>query len=170
MSYKIGIILFLLVLGGLIWVARPSGSADTASAPEADTKARAEAGPLATEESEFDFGEVSMADGTVSHIFVVTNALNAPVTVRQVYTSCMCTTATLGVGAGKNLGPYGMPGHGFTPRIKETIAPGKEFTVTAIFDPAAHGPAGVGRVERVVTIEYDEGGPLELSFSATVTP
>ena len=39
-----------------------------------------------------------------------------------------------------------------------------------VLAPAAHGPAGIGPIDRVVTIENSAGQPLELAFSANVTP
>ncbi|KKT83316.1 MAG: hypothetical protein UW81_C0021G0020, partial [Candidatus Giovannonibacteria bacterium GW2011_GWC2_44_9] len=39
-----------------------------------------------------------------------------------------------------------------------------------VFDPAAHGPAGVGRIERAVYLENSASEALQLKFSATVTP
>ena len=81
----------------------------------------------------------------------------------------MCTTATLMIGGGK-FGPYGMPGHGFIPKINGIIGPNEEATVEAVFDPSAHGPAGVGRVQRTVTIENSAGQPVELLLAAMVTP
>lgn len=81
----------------------------------------------------------------------------------------MCTTAVLVIDD-KRSGPYGMPGHGFIPKINETMNVGEEATVEVIFDPAAHGPAGVGRIERKITIENNAGQSLELEFTALVTP
>jgi len=81
----------------------------------------------------------------------------------------MCTTASL-IKNNKAFGPYGMQGHGFIPKINEVMNPGEEATVDVVFDPAAHGPAGVGRIERIATIENNAGKPLELGFTATVTP
>ena len=83
----------------------------------------------------------------------------------------MCTTAILKMSSGKELGPYGMPGHGgFAPSISQIVDPGEEITVKAIFDPAAHGPAGVGPIERAVYVENDSGRPVEIQFKAMVTP
>lgn len=67
-------------------------------------------------------------------------------------------------------GPFGMPGHGAIPTINEALEPGTEATIEVVFDPAAHGPAGVGKVNRVVTVETASGEALQLSFQATVTP
>src|SRR3972149_839928 len=108
-------------------------------------------GELAMAESNYDFGEVSMAKGLVNHEFILSNTSSAPIKVGPVETSCMCTTAYLRVGEGKEAGPFGMPGHG-GPRgtANLTVNPGEKLIVRAVFDPAAHGPAGVGAVERAI--------------------
>jgi hypothetical protein len=81
----------------------------------------------------------------------------------------MCTTATLVTPSGRR-GPFGMPGHTPIPSIRERLAPGEMAQVEVVFDPAAHGPAGVGRIDRTVTLQNDAGAPLELAFTAMVTP
>lgn len=81
----------------------------------------------------------------------------------------MCTTALLAIGE-KQFGPFGMPGHMAIPRIDQNIEPNKEATVEVVFDPAAHGPAGVGLIQRLVTLENNAGESVELQFSAVVTP
>ena len=81
----------------------------------------------------------------------------------------MCTSATV-VAADRRIGPFGMAGHGRMPAIRETIAPGALAQVEVVFDPAAHGPAGVGRTERAITIETDRGAPLQLGLTAMVRP
>ena len=101
--------------------------------------------------------------------FTITIEGSVPVTVRKLSTSCMCTTASL-INGSRRVGPYGMPGHGAIPTISETIAPGQEVTVEVVFDPAAHGPAGVGPVNRAVYVEDSTGAVLQLTFTATVTP
>lgn len=117
----------------------------------------------------FNFGKISMAAGKVSHRYWIKNISGTPLTITKLFTSCMCTDATLITQDGKK-GPFGMPGHGPTPRLDERLAPGATAQVDVVFDPAAHGPAGIGQTDRVVTIENDGGLPLELRFSALVTP
>lgn len=124
---------------------------------------------LAAPKSFFNFGNVSMAAGRVSHRFRIRNTGSAAVTVTMLYTSCMCTEATLITPAGKK-GPFGMAGHGTIRSINERIAPGTEALVEVVFDPAAHGLAGLGPVERIVTVKNDAGRPVELRFRATVRP
>lgn len=126
-------------------------------------------GALAAVERSFDFGSISMAKGKVQHKFVVQNLGSEPVVVSRMYTSCMCTVASIAKG-GERLGPFGMQGHGFIPRMNMEIAPGETAEVIVTFDPAAHGPAGVGTIARTVYLEQDGADPLELNISATVTP
>jgi len=96
------------------------------------------------------------------------NKTEQPVTIKKIYTSCMCTTAVLKQGD-QSWGPYGMPGHGFMPAVNKTVRPGEELSLEVIYDPNAHGPAGVGYVERLVYLATDKGLDL-LKITATVTP
>ena len=159
----IGIVVALLVLGGIIWIARPNSQSSATTLPAKSD------GSLSAEETSFDFGSISMAAGKVKHSFKIKNASAEPVVIGKMYTSCMCTTASL-IKNNKVFGPYGMPGHGAIPKINQTVNPNEEVTVEVVFDPAAHGPAGVGRIERIATIENNAGQPIELGFTALVTP
>ncbi|MEK7615964.1 MAG: DUF1573 domain-containing protein [Patescibacteria group bacterium] len=164
MNKLIIVIVSILVLGAIVWYARP-GAKGTSDPTETPT------GPsiLTSSEMKYDFGTISMKDGNISHLFTVTNTGTEAVTVSKLYTSCMCTTASIMNGTEK-VGPFGMPGHAGIPSIKVVLEPGASTQVEAIFDPNAHGPAGVGKIERVVILENSAGKPLELAFSANVTP
>ena len=116
-----------------------------------------------------DFGSVSMAGGKVTHRYSIRNTGTERILIRKMFTSCMCTTSTLLKGARK-FGPYGMPGHGPIPTINEPMNAGEDAIIKVVFDPAAHGPAGIGPTDRVVTIENSAGRALELAFHANVTP
>lgn len=159
------IAIIVLGFGGLIWFSR-------SQAPQSGNKGiinGSGSGRLAADVSHYDFGEISMAAGNVSYDYRIRNSGSEAVNVAKIYTSCMCTTAELIMGDLRK-GPYGMPGHGVNPRINQTIDPGEEAVIRAVFDPAAHGPAGVGPVERVTYIEQKDGQVLELHFKATVKP
>lgn len=138
-------------------------------APAAHAAAHAAAPALASFRPVHDFGSISMAAGKVRHTYSIRNTGETPLKIVGVQTSCMCTGATIVTDNGR-FGPFGMPGHGRMPGIAETLAPGATAQVEVVFDPAAHGPAGVGRTERVVTIATDGGAPLELGLIATVRP
>jgi hypothetical protein len=159
-----GTVLVILILGGLIVAAKPGPAAK--SPPRVETQSKSD---LSAEEMSFDFGSISMAAGNVTHRFKIKNANAEPIVIRKISTSCMCTTAQL-VKGGKKLAVYGMPGHGYIPNLDEPIGPNEQAIVEVVFDPASHGPAGIGRVERFVTIYTGAAQPLELSFTALVTP
>lgn len=160
----IGVIAAILVLGGLIWIARPDSSQNN------NIVSVSSSGTLTVQEANnYDFGTISMSAGKVKHQFKVKNTSSEAVVVSKMYTSCMCTTAEL-IAGGKQFGPYGMPGHSAIPKIQGTINPNEEATVEVVFDPAAHGPAGVGRIQREIILENNAGQPIELQFAAIVTP
>lgn len=159
----IGIVAGLIVFAGIVWVARPNGN-NTGAAVQPSSN-----GVLEVEEQSFDFGTISMAAGKVTHRFAVKNIGADPVNINKMYTSCMCTVSVLQKGD-KKFGPYGMPGHGFIPKMNATVEPGEEVFVDVTFDPAAHGPAGVGVVERAVILENNAGENVELLISANVKP
>lgn len=158
----ISIVIGILVLGGLIWFARPAQNNNAVSASSN--------GILTVEETNnYDFGTISMGKGLVRHTFKIRNESSEAVLINKMYTSCMCTTASILLG-GNRFGPYGMPGHSATPSINQAVNPEEEAEIEVVFDPAAHGPAGVGKIQRVVIIENNAGRPVELSFTAMVTP
>lgn len=126
-------------------------------------------GTLASMAPFFNFGTVSMKAGKVAHKYAVSNVGQGPITITRLSTSCMCTEATL-VTASARRGPFGMEGHAPIPAIRERLGVGEMAQVEVVFDPAAHGPAGVGRIDRTVTLQNDAGQPLQLAFTAMVTP
>lgn len=161
----------LAIAGIAITLAVIFGAAFLLSKPEVKAEVRAEnSGKLTADESFNDFGTISMAKGVVSKKFTVKNTDNKTAMVTKMFTSCMCTKAKLIVGD-KSWGPYGMPGHGGPiPNIAAEIPAGGESEVEVTFDPAAHGPAGIGRVERTVTLQLNGQNPIILGFRANVTP
>jgi hypothetical protein len=125
---------------------------------------------LVASEISYDFGTISMKNGNVSRDFVLTNSANNDLTIRGLETSCMCTTAFLVEPDGSTKGPFGMPGMGGMTAMREMIPAGGSRTVRVIYDPNAHGPAGVGAIDRFVTITENSGAKLQLEIKAVVTP
>ena len=166
--------LAILSAGAIAFGVYNSQSALTRGSPShhgaaAHTLAASAAPSLASFQPVYNFGSISMAAGKVNHTYTISNTSTSPVTIVGVQTSCMCTGATVVTSHGR-FGPFGMAGHGRMPAIRETLVPGATAQVEVVFDPAAHGPAGVGKTERVVTIETDVGAPLELGLAAMVRP
>jgi len=159
----ISIFSVIIIIGGVIWLAGYNKNKNQ------ENNSVLAASALTAMESGFDFGEISMAKGKVSHTFKIKNDTSEAVVAKQLYTSCMCTEASL-IKADKKVGPFGMPGHDFVPKINETLAAGEEADIEVVFDPAAHGPSGVGPIERVVYLEQEGKNPLEINIKASVTP
>ena len=152
-------------VAAILWMGQQGAGKTSASASDSPRSN----GTLVLSESSFDFGTVSMAKGVVRRSVTLKNEGPDPVVIGKMYTSCMCTTASFVKGS-ETFGPFGMQGHGYIPKINQTVGLNEEATVDVAFDPAAHGPAGVGRVDRSVYLENNAGKPIEIQFTATVTP
>lgn len=86
-------------------------------------------------EPKYDFGTVAEEGGKVSHVFGFKNVGDAPITIKNVKTTCGCTSPKW---------------------TKATIPPGKGGYVEATFDPA-HRP---GAFSKVLTVVMKEGDPI----------
>lgn len=165
--YKPWLIVGITVFVGLIGLGLMLSSPAATQPPKGNTGG---VSSLSAEETFYDFGTISMKNGNVSKTFNIKNSTTKPLTLAKVYTSCMCTTARLKLN-GLEFGPFGMPGHGIAANsINAELKPGEEAQVTAVFDPNAHGPAGVGLIERQIFVETADGGKLTLQIKADVTP
>lgn len=153
----------LLFIAFLVWLV-------SASKQNSLTSTESKNSALEVKQNQYDFGEISMANGKVEYDFEIINKTQESTKIKKIYTSCMCTEAVVEIGD-KKFGPFGMPGHGLIPSINQDIKTGDKFIVKAIFNPAAHGPAGLGRIERQIYIE-EEGvkNPLTLTIRASVIP
>lgn len=151
---------FALIIVGLILMTQAAGT------PPASSQVNSSV--LKAEETAFDFGTISMSKGTVSHGFSVLNGDSQAVELTKLYTSCMCTQAVLKI-ADQTFGPFGMPGHGVVPAVNQTLPAGDKAAIEVIFDPAAHGPSGVGKISRSVSLETSKG-KVVFTFTANVTP
>jgi hypothetical protein len=156
------IIATVAVLGAMVWgYSRMAGPV---------TKAQLVAkSSLAAAEMLYDFGTISMANGKVDHSFAITNPTDRDITIDNLQTSCMCTTAYLVNGSDRE-GPFGMPGMGGSTAADHVIPAHATQAVDVVFDPAAHGPAGVGDIDRLIYATEKDGGTLQLEIKAVVTP
>lgn len=157
----LGIIIFL---GVMFWLGKPG----TGRSPAANT-ANISGGASAVGENFHDFGTISMKGGKVRYDFKFKNNTAESIVAESLFTSCMCTTASF-IQNGKESGPYGMPGHGFVPPLKKIVNPGEEVTIAVVFDPAAHGPAGIGEIRREIFLNSKYGRIAKFAIKANVTP
>jgi len=161
------VLLSILTLVGLFFwgYSRSATSAGANQLPNKESN-----GALIATEVFHNFGSISMKDGLVTKDFVINNPTDNPVIVTNLSTSCMCTTAFLVGPNGQAKGPFGMPGHNLASPISETIGAGEERVIRVVYDPNAHGPAGIGPTTRFITISDASGKSLELEIKALVTP
>jgi cytochrome c-type biogenesis protein CcmH/NrfF len=91
------------------------------------------------ENPRYDFGTVSQADGIVSTTFTIKNTGKGDLTIDNMDSSCMCTTASLTYKGVE--GPiFGMSMHGDNPKdYSLAIPPGESAQLKVYFDPMAHG-------------------------------
>ncbi len=150
---------------GLLWI----GGKSQATFPSGSEIAN-KGGNLIVSEALYDFGNISMADGLVRTRFIIQNTTNNDILVEGITTSCMCTSAYIIEPEGRKRGPYGMPGHYAVPKANEIIKAKENMTLEVVYDPNAHGPAGVGWIDRFVFLESDSGEVLQLEITANVTP
>ena len=168
-------VLLVLVVVGLVWwsksIEQPKVNSISADELTNSHPARTGDAILTASETFYDFGIISMKNGNVSGMFQVTNSTDQDIAVPSLTTSCMCTTAyILGVG-GERSRPFGMPGHGGTvPKTNAAIKSGEAMDIEVVYDPNAHGPAGVGLIERFVFLEDENGKIIEFKIKVNVTP
>ncbi|MDO8575566.1 MAG: DUF1573 domain-containing protein [bacterium] len=126
---------------------------------------------LSTPLTFYDFGMISMKNGDVIKEFNVTNPTDKDIMIKTLVTSCMCTNAFIVRPNGDIEGPFGMPGHGGpVPPANEVIKARESRIIRVVYNPNAHGPAGVGKIDRFITLTDNLGGTLQLEIKANVTP
>lgn len=146
-----------LLFGGIFFLTK------TANTPQitASTKAKA----YVSDPTSFDWGTVPMSKGNVTKAFAIKNTGTDTLKLFNVKTSCHCTKAYVTVN-GTDSPSFGMSD--LSSWVGEVPA-GKEAKLTAVFDPAYHGPQGVGPINRFVSVETNDKANSKLTFTLTGT-
>ena len=155
----IGIILFtvLLLVGGIVLL---SGSGSTSATITTSQNAKA-----TVDQRNFDWGQINMKGGNVSKTFTIKNTGTDTLKLTKIKTSCHCTKAQGKIN--NTSSPYfGM--NNVLSWIGE-VSPGQEAQLEVIFDPAYHGPQGVGPINRLVAVETNDKSNSRIEFSLTGT-
>jgi hypothetical protein len=114
-----------------------------------------------------DIGKVAYRGGIVSKEYEIKNTTGAAMKLRKIITSCACTKARVVIGD-KSTKFYSMEMSGDkNPIIDYDFPAGATAKVEFQFDPTAHGPAGIGLIDRVITLYFDAGFK-ELKFNGEV--
>lgn len=111
---------------------------------------------IAIEPESIDLGKVSMAKGKVQTVFKVKNLGQSDLIITGMETSCGCTTVTLKID-GRQSPVFGMSDN--PTDWSESLAPGQEGELVAIFDPGHHGPKGTGPATRTISVQSND--PLD---------
>lgn len=170
-KYIIWILIVVGILGLFLWGGKKQISNSSDDSNKTETKLVNAGKQFALSEDFYDFGTISMKNGMVTKSFTVTNTSREEAILKSLTTSCMCTNVYIVGEDGKKRGPFGMPGHGGTvPKANERIGRGESREIEVAYDPNAHGPAGVGMINRLVFLESESGEILELKIKVNVTP
>lgn len=159
----IGIIVFtvFLIVGLALWQGGKDG--------DEQTQPLAQVAGVQINPETYDLGNVDLNGGLVTKEYEVKNETDQTMKIKKIVTTCMCTEAKVSVGD-KESRFFGMEHPGDrNPPLNYEIPPGGAAKVTVTFDPAAHGPQGVGPFDRVVILTFSEpAGIKNLTFSGTV--
>lgn len=156
-----------LIVGAVILVSKASTDGVTTTTGGDRFVSNIQAQGLSATPENIDIGKVSYGGGIVSKAYEIKNTTESPMKLRKIVTSCMCTKARVQF-ADKTTKFYAMEMNGDkNPIIDYDFPAGSGAKVEFNFDPAAHGPAGIGPIDRVITLYFD-GGFKELRFSGEV--
>ncbi|MCL4419081.1 DUF1573 domain-containing protein [Patescibacteria group bacterium] len=150
----------VVVIGGVFY----SSGTPSKAAIEKTQGAKVE-----TRETSFNFKDVPYSGGKAIHAFYIKNTGNKDLQIANLATSCMCTVTFFQ--SSREKGPeFGMKGMSQSSSWKGLLKPAEEGKIVAVFDPAFHGPQGLGPISRIVSFETnDPDHPyVELAFSGTV--
>lgn len=157
---SIVIIMFVLLITALSVVGFAYGFAQTSQKkvilPSGGAKAL-------IDKSSVEWGQIKFSGGKVKAIYRITNTGTETLKLYGATTSCACTLGTI-TSNGKVTPPFGM--HSPMSATVE-VAPGVEAVVEALFDPAFHGPGGVGPISRTITVQTNDPANPTLNFQAS---
>lgn len=145
---------FAILFGGAYLAMGVGNSAQVEDNPEAR---------VLVGQTTYDWGEIEMSDGEVEKEFEIKNEGTEALTLSNVSTSCMCTTAQLSFGDATSPA-FGM--HTKSPYVME-VPPQETARLRVVFDPAFHGPGGVGPISRQVSVATNDPSNPKLDFALT---
>ncbi|MEK7521904.1 MAG: DUF1573 domain-containing protein, partial [Patescibacteria group bacterium] len=112
------------------------------------------------ESKDFDWGRIDYSGGKVKANFSIKNQGGGTLKLRNVRTSCHCTQARVTIEGSAS--PYfGM--NSVSSWVGE-VAPAGEANLEVVFDPAYHGPGGIGPINRFVEVETSDKNNKKLEF------
>lgn len=161
---KIAVIFAVLTLfvvaGGVFLVSKNSSPATLGTSQGTSQSNEAK---LFVNEKTHNWGRIEYGGGNVEKTFTIKNTGSSVLKLYNIKTSCMCTTAKLTIN-GIDSPSFAM--HESSSWVGE-VASNKEAVLTVVFDPAFHGPTGVGQVTRQVLVKTNDKANPSLEFNLT---
>ena len=148
------ILTLLLIFGGVFFVSKTNNPASLATSQTTQ---------VSVDKTNFDWGTIGINDGKVQAEFDLKNSGPAPLQLANISTSCMCTTAQVMI-EGKVSPYFGM--HQKSSWMGQ-VEPGKSARLVVEFDPAFHGPQGIGQITRQIVVETNDPDQKQLTFNLT---
>lgn len=147
-----GLFTLLVVGGGVFFLGKQPAAVQVNSSQNAKASV--------VEEKNYDWGQIPYSGGKVSKSFTIKNTGTDKLTLSNIQTSCMCTNASVIID-GKSSPEFGM--HSTSSWVGE-VMPGKDAQLLVVFDPAFHGPSGVGIIDRLVEVGTNDSNNAKLEF------
>lgn len=144
----------VLLFGGIFFLSK------TTATPQITASQNAKAAVVGTS---FDWGNIPMYKGLAVKSFIIKNSGTDTLKLFNIKTSCHCTKAYATIN-GVDGPRFGMADLSSWVGI---VAPGGEAKITAEFDPAYHGPQGVGSINRFVSVETNDEDNSKITFTLT---
>lgn len=145
----------VLLFGGIFFLTK------TTNAPPISASQNAKAYVL--DPTSFDWGNIPMSKGNVTKAFTIKNTGTDTLKLYNIKTSCHCTKAYVTIN-GNDSPQFGMDS--LSSWVGE-VPKGAEAKLSVVFDPAYHGPQGMGAVNRFVSIETNDKANSKLTFTLT---
>ncbi len=161
-------VLFLgACLSGVLLLSSCSATIQSEAALAASMQNTLSSGEVTIEHNNIDLGDIPIMEGTVDATFIFTNTGPEALALFKGETSCMCTNAVVTSDNGIVSPTLVMSGHGSIGGVSvdQVLQPGESATLTATFDPLAHGPDALGTIKRDVTIKTNSKATPTVSFS-----
>lgn len=162
------LILIAAMIFGIIGIAILVSSSSTSQTKA--TISKTDGAKISIDHNSKIVGDIGYSKGILYHSFPIKNSGAKDLEIANMFSSCMCTKTYLKIE--EKEGPkFGMKGMSPSSSWKGILKPGEKAEIIAAFDPAYHGPQGVGQVSRIVSFETnDPDHPyVELSFEGIVT-
>jgi len=156
------IIVTIAIIFGSIFLV----SATTQTPPQ--VKASSFAKAYTVDPTSFDWGNIAYSGPKATKSFTIKNTGTGTLELYNIRTSCHCTKAYLTIDR-QDSPEFGMDMGGNISSYVGKVKPGDKAKLTVIFDPAFHGPSGIGPINRFVDVDTNDSTTPKLTFTLTGT-